>query len=226
MIARNRIVPAIGIAVAAAVALGALVRKVDAQVGGTLSEYTVLTSIGDIIFNKLTISNIIGPQVQRIPITDGKTDTGVAMAVETSQGAGTMGVARTTGTSLQLDGNVTSSNAKTDKVMWEIALPITYKAGTAIPVTIDQNYTGSGTVTGASTTITVAAYTESNGVETAITGITAAQPMTATPTDLIFTIPASAALISGQRIVIEIVMLVTSASGGNEGQINKIEFSA
>lgn len=228
MIERKKIHSAIGAGVAAAIALAAVVGLARAQTaaGGTLSQYTVFTSIGDIVFNKNTVSNIIGPQVQRYALTSGKTDTGVALAVEGSQGAGTFGVARTAGTNLQLDGEATSSNAKTDKVIWEFALPITYKAGTAIPCTINQNYTGSGTVTAGSTTLTVAAYTESNGVETAITGITAAQQMTAAITDLIFTIPASAALVSGQRIVLELVALVTSASGVNEAQINKVECTA
>ena len=40
------------------------------------------------------------------------------------------------------------------------------------------------------------------------------------------TIPATAALVSGQRLVLELVALVTSASGGNEAQINKVECTA
>jgi hypothetical protein len=97
-----------------------------------------------------------------------------------------------------------------------------YVAGAAIPVTVNANYTGSGTITGASTTLTLAAYTEVGGVETAITGITAAQQFTGTAANYVFNIPATAGLTVGQHLVLEVTMLVTTSSGANTGQINGI----
>jgi hypothetical protein len=94
--------------------------------------------------------------------------------------------------------------------------------GQAIPVVVNANYTGTGTVTAATTTLTLAAYTEVNGVETAIAGITAAQQFTGTATNYTFTIPGAAGLVAGQRIAIEVVMLVTTSAGAATGQINAV----
>src|ERR1700685_889363 len=117
-------------------------------------------------------------------LTDARSDAGVALTATATSGA--MGVARTAGTSLNLVGEATSSSAKTDKAMWELNTATSYVAGAVLPVTVNANYTTTGTVTAASTTITLNAYTEVNGVETAISGVTAAQQFTATATNYIF----------------------------------------
>ena len=127
-----------------------------------------------------------------IPLTDAAADTGVFLTATATAGA--MGVQRTAGTSLVLVGEATSGNAKTDKAMWEMCVPASYVPGQALPVTVNANYTGAGTVTAASTTLTLAAYTETNGVEAAIAGVTAAQQFTATATDYMFSIPGAAGL--------------------------------
>lgn len=161
-----------------------------------------------------------GGLVRYQSLTGAKSDAGVGLTASATAGA--MGVARTAGTNLDLVGEATSSSAKTDKAMWELNVADSYVAGSVIPVTVNANYTGSGTITGASTTLTVAAYTEVAGVETAITGITAAQQFTGTAANYVFNIPTTAALVPGQHIVVEVVMLVTSASGANTGQINSV----
>jgi hypothetical protein len=69
--------------------------------------------------------------------------------------------------------------------------------------------------------MTVAAYTEVNGVETAISGITAAQQIPATAGNLTFTIPGTG-LVPGSHVAVELVMLVTSASGAVTGSINSV----
>lgn len=159
-----------------------------------------------------------------LPLTNAKSDAGVGLTASATAGA--MGVARTAGTSLVLVGEATSASAKTDKALWEIDVPDSYVAGQALPVTINANYTGSGTVTAASTTLTLNAYTEVNGVEAAIAGVTAAQQFGAAATDYAFSIPGAAGLVPGQRIVIEIVMLVTTSANAAIGQINNVAITA
>ena len=166
-------------------------------------------------------TNLSGAYTRNLSLTDARFDSGITGAASGASGTG-FNIARTAGTSYSLTGVATSSSAVTTKVMWETNVASTYASGTAIPVVVNANYTGSGTITGASTTLTVAAYTEIGGVETALTGITAAQPFTGTAAAYTFNIPSTAGLAAGQHITIEVTMLVTSASGANTGQINGI----
>jgi len=160
-----------------------------------------------------------------LALTNAKSALGVPMTAAAGTPSGTVGIARTAGTSLQLVGEATNGNAKTDKALFEFNLPDSYVAGDNIPLTINAVVTGAGTLTAASTTMTVTAYTETNGVEAAI-AVTAAQEIAATTaTDLIFTITGTN-LVASQHIVIELAMLVTSASGANTGYINSVSYSA
>lgn len=165
------------------------------------------------------VSSSAGGMVRYQALTNAKLDSGIASASATGTSTA-FGVARTAGTSLSLVGAATSSSAVTTKAIWELNTADSYVAGAVLPVTVNANYTGTGTLTAASTTLTVTAYTEVGGVETAITGITAAQQFTGTAANYVFNIPTSAALIPGQHLVVEVTMLVTSASGANTGQIN------
>ena len=163
-----------------------------------------------------------GGLARNLKLTDAKSDLGVPMTAAAGTPAGTVGVSRTAGTSLVLVGEATSASANTDKALWELNVADSYVTGQAIPVVVNANYTGTGTVTAATTTLTLAAYTEVNGVETAIAGITAAQQFTGTATNYTFTIPGAAGLVAGQRIAIEVVMLVTTSAGAATGQINAV----
>ena len=62
-------------------------------------------------------------------------------------------MSRAAGTSLVLVGETTSSNAKTDKALFETNLADSYIAGANIAVTLNANYAGSGTPTAATTTL-------------------------------------------------------------------------
>jgi hypothetical protein len=161
-----------------------------------------------------------GGLVRYKALTDAKADNGVPLTATAGTPTGAVGVARTAGSALALVGETTSSSAKTDKALWDFDLPDTYVASANVPVTVNANYTGAGTITGASTTLTVAAYAEINGVETALT-VTAAQQFTGAPANYVFTITGTS-LTPGAHIAIEITMLVTSASGSNTGQINSV----
>jgi hypothetical protein len=164
-----------------------------------------------------------GAHTRYLALTDAKSDLGVPMTAAAGTPSGTVGVVRTAGTSLTLDGEATSSSAKTNKALFEFDLPDTYVAGTNIPVIVNTNYTGSGTVTGASCSMTVAAYTETNGVEAALT-VSAAQLITGTATNYTFTVTGTN-LVPGQHVAVELVLLVTSASGANTGHINSVAFN-
>lgn len=202
----------------AALTIGAAVGQ-----GAVLKQYTVFTSIGDIVFNRTTVSNIMGPIGRSIPLTDGKSDAGVPMTAAAGTPSGTVGVSRTAGTSLTLVGEVTSSSAKTDKVVFEIRVPDTYVApiGGTFPVNINASVSGSGTLTAASTTMTLAAYSETEGVEAALT-VSAAQQIVAAGSVLTFNVTPTSAIAPGRRLLLELTMLVTSASGANTGTINSV----
>jgi len=166
-------------------------------------------------------SNQSGTFTHWLSLTDARFDSGITGAASGASGTG-FNIARTAGTSYDLTGVATSSSAVTTKFLFETDVASTYVAGSAIPVVVNANYTGSGTITAASTTLTLNAYTEVGGVETAITGITAAQQFNSTPANYTFNIPSTAGLVPGQHIALELVMLVTTASGANTGQLNAI----
>lgn len=167
---------------------------------------------------------IMGGIKRNLPLTYARADSGAVLG--TTASGGIMGISRTAGTSMTLVGEATSASAKTDKAYLEIAVPDSFVAGSALPVTVNANYTGSGTVTAASTTVALAAYTEAGGVESAIAGITAAQQITGTPTDYVFTIPAAAALVPGQRVLLEVTLVVTTSAGAATGQVNNMAVTA
>jgi hypothetical protein len=164
-----------------------------------------------------------GGLVRNLPLIDAHSDLGVPLTAAPGTPAGTVGVVRTAGTSLTLDGEATSGSAKTDKAIWERNLPDTYVPNANIALVVNCNYTGAGTVTAGSTTMTVAAYTEVNGVETALT-VSAAQQIPAAAGNLTFTITGTG-LTPGARVMFELVMLVTSSSGANTGHVNSVSFT-
>jgi hypothetical protein len=161
------------------------------------------------------------PASYLLSLLDAKSDAGVGLTASATSGA--MGISRTAGTSLVLAGEATSASAKTDKAVFGFELPDHYVPGTDLQILVNCNYSGSGTVTAASTTMAVAAYTEINGVEAALT-VGAAQQMASAAGTLSFNVTGTN-LTSGQRILVELTMLVTSASGANTGAVNSVGYS-
>ncbi len=157
-----------------------------------------------------------------LDLTNAKADSGVAVTGTATGGA--VGVSRTAGTSLVLLGEATSGSAKTDKAFWQLNLPTTYVAGAAIPVIVNAAVLGTGTLTGASTTISVAAYTENTGTETALT-VSAAQSLVATAQGYTFSVTGTG-LAVGQPLGIEVTGLVTSSSGANTFEIQSLAYQA
>lgn len=204
-----------------------LLLQSQAITGGTL--YTSILKQpglgGAPIGNALAFVPTAASGLQRyLNLIDGHSDAGVPMTATPGTPSGTVGVSRTAGTSLVLTGEATSSSAKTDKVIWQTNLPSSYVANASVPVVVNANYATSGTVTAANTTITVAAYTEVNGVETALT-VSAAQQFTATAANYTFTVTGTG-LTPGANVVIEVVMLVTTSAGAATGQINSVSYTA
>ena len=80
-----------------------------------------------------------------------------------------MGISRTAGSVMKLLGEATSASGVTDKALFDVVLPDSYVAAADIPVIVRTTTTGTGVQTAATTTMTVAAYYESAGTETALT---------------------------------------------------------
>lgn len=157
-----------------------------------------------------------------VQLLDAKSDAGVPLTATPTSGA--MGISRTAGTSLQLLGEATSASAKTDKAIFAATLPATYIAGSNFSVVVNCLATG-GTITAASTTMTVVVYYEALGVETALT-VSAAQEIPATNTALTFSVTGVAGLVAGTQIVIELTMLVTTSASAGQGTVNSVAFLA
>lgn len=158
-----------------------------------------------------------------LPITSAKSDAGVGLTATATGGA--MGVSRTAGTSLRLVGEATSASAVTDKAMWEFSLPDTYVAGAVIPVNANAAIGGTGTITAASCTLALAAYSEALGVETALTVTGGTQQIVAGGGTLSWNV-AGTGLVPGSHVALELTMLITTATGANTGQVNEVWFLA
>lgn len=192
--------------------------------GGTLYTSTSKDKAGNAVGVASTFvpSTAGGGYTRWLDLTAAKLDSGLPTSSTSAPSGTNFAVSRTAGTSLALIGGATSASAVTTKAMWEFNTASTYVAGSALPIVVNANYTGGGTVTAASTTLTVNVYTEVNGVETALTGITAAQQFTGTAANYTFTVPATAGLVVGQHLTVEVTMLVTTSAGAATGQINAI----
>lgn len=168
------------------------------------------------------VGNSAAGTLRFMPLTNAKADNGAAITGTATGGA--VGVARTAGTSLVLLGEATSASAKTDKAFFETNLPDSYQAGANIPVVVDAAVLGTGTLTTASTTLSVAAYTEVNGVESALT-VSAAQTLNAVQQAYTFTVT-GAGLLASQHLGLEVTGLVTSSSGANTLELASIALFA
>ena len=176
-------------------------------------------------FAQSFVPTAAGGMTRYLALTSAKSDLGVPMTAAAGTPSGTVGISRTAGSSMTLIGEATSgADNKTDKALFEFNLPDSYKAGSNIVVTVNCNTTGT-VITANSTTMTVAAYTESNaGVEAALS-VSAAQQIAATAGDLAFTITGTG-LVPGQHVAVELTMLVTTGSGAAHGIINSVRYGA
>jgi hypothetical protein len=166
------------------------------------------------------------PSVRYLGLTDVKTSTGLPMVTATA--ATTLpGIARSAGSSMYLTGVATNgATPATTKMFWEFNLPTTYVPGANIPVLINCVVPIATNVTAASTTMTVAAYTEVDGVETALTVSAAQQMALTTASTLTFTVTGTN-LTPGSHISLELTSLVTTTAGGASSvRVNSVGFSA
>ena len=165
-------------------------------------------------------TNLSGSFTRYLSLADARLDSGIISTSATGSST-SYGVARTAGTSYALIGAATSASAVTTKAFWETNVASTYVSGTAIPIVVNSNYTGSGTVTAASTTVNIAVYTEVGGVETSVfTGT--AQQISGTPVNYTFSVPSTVGFVAGQHFAIEVTMLVTTSANAATGQINSV----
>ena len=201
--------------------------SVDSQAvtGGTIF-ITTISRAGQIDqVSSNFVPSALGSTRRYLSLTNAKDDTGIPLTAVAGTPTGAVGIARTAGTSLTLVGEATSSSAKTNKALFEFNLPDSYVPGKDIAVVVNAFAAGTGTLTTLSTTMTVAAYSETNGVEAALSVSAAVLIPKTTAADLAFTITGTG-LVPGQHIALELTMLITTASGANTGTINSISFQA
>lgn len=171
-------------------------------------------------------TSIVPPEAsggtRNLAITAARAPTGVALTATAAAGA--FGIARTAGTSLLLVGEATSANSKTDGAMWQTNLPASYVAGADIPVTVNAAIAGTGTLTANSCLMAVAAYTEVNGVETALT-VSAAGTINPAGGDMSFTITGTG-LQPGSQLAIQTNGTIVSSSGANTLQVRGVSLVA
>lgn len=191
--------------------------------GGALYQTVLVPKGGNPSVASTFVAGGAGSQARYLNLTEGKLTTGLPMTGVTGSST-SFGVARTAGTSLTLVGTATSSSATTNKVFFEFNLPSTYVAGANIPVVVNANYTGGGTVTAASTTVAAQLYTETAGVEAAVT-TSASQQFTGTAAAYTFTVTGTG-LVPGQHVSVELTMVSTTSAGAITGQVNSVAYTA
>jgi hypothetical protein len=160
-----------------------------------------------------------GNLTDRLPLLNARNTTGAALGASATSGA--MGYSITLGTSAALVGEATSSSAKTDVCLFEYILPSSYVAGTNPQLVVNTNYTGSGTVTAVSTTMTPTVYAEVDAGTQGANICSTAQQIGSSAADLTFTLTGTG-LTAGQRLMLELSMLVTTSAGAATGQVNSI----
>ena len=183
---------------------------------------TVAIETGGLVGGLLRLSGYTAP-LRQLPLTGAKSDAGVPLTATAAAGA--LGVARTAGSSLQLVGEVTTASSKTDKALWELNVVTNGGTVTAIPVVVNAQYGGTGTVTGSSTVLALSAYSEAAGVETALTVSGGSQQLTSANQALSWSI-AGSGIADGGHIVVEAVATVVTTSGNASAVINSIGIGA
>jgi len=161
--------------------------------------------------------------VHTLPIADFLSDGGLVLSA--TPGAGNFGITRTAGSVFVLTGETATAGTKTDKATAQVTLLSSYNNGAAIPVVVNCNTAGSGTITAASTVLSVAAYSEINGVEAVLTVTGGSQQIPSTAGNLNYSI-AGTGLVQGATITIELTATVVTSAGSANAQINSVSYTA
>ena len=170
----------------------------------------------------------VAPPAHLLRLTKAKTTTGIP--VNGSAPSGGFLIARTAGTSMNLQSETTSTSTVTDVVMFEFTLPDTYVAGAALPVIVNANYTGAGTLTAGFPTLSMTCSTfTAAGAQNAAQSV-AAQVIGSSAAAYTFTVTAAQAvnngMAPGSRVMLVFTGIVNSASGSNTLVINSVRYTA
>lgn len=135
--------------------------------------------------------------------------------MQAAAAAGDFGVTCTPGTVLQLIGEAANNNTKTDKALWEFALPSNYVAGQDLALIVNAELNGAGTA--GTKTIDASVYRQArDGTGTVDLCATDAQNLAAAAGDFTFAVT-GATLNPGDVIlvVVTIALQETAASALN-----------
>ncbi|MDE2103982.1 MAG: hypothetical protein KGL39_42490 [Patescibacteria group bacterium] len=161
---------------------------------------------------------------QKLPLLTAKTSSGIPLP--TTAAAGKLATSSTPGTSLYLLGEAAQNTSKTDGCQFELTIPRSYIAGTALSITINAQYNVSG---GTVPTCTVAAslYLAANaGTEGSNLVTTSATALTTSAADYVFAVTGTT-LTPGARVIIGISTVIREAgnTGTLTGQVNSVRWS-
>ncbi len=206
---------------------GAVATYTDVVAGGTIVIASLANPPGSGLPASIAATFIpaaMSGATRNLSLVDANGPTGVPITATAGATGGAVGIVRSAGTSCVLQGLATSGNAKDNFALWQVNLPASYVAGANIPVIVNAGILGTGTLNAGSCTLTVQAFVEVNGVETALT-VSASQTIVATPAPYTFTITGTG-LTTYENVCIEVDGLVTSSSGANTLEINSVSFVA
>jgi len=149
----------------------------------------------------------------RIPLLSGKTATGAPLLVAAAVATDFIPSASATN-AFNLAGTVSNGNAKTNDVLFDIALPNDYVAGTDITAYIAAGYATSGGTVSLATVDLVAGLATDAGAGGADICATAAQTIAADTAEKAFTITGTT-LTPGCRLVLKATVAITNNNATN-----------
>lgn len=202
---------------------GTTIQYVDVE-GGRLYFGSIRQGTGPAqVTGPAFVPNAAGGIELFLGLSDAKSALGVPLTAAAGTPSGAVGIARTAGTSLDLVGEATSGNTKTNVGFWEFNLPPDYVAGSDLALNVNCSISGSGTLTAASCVLTPTMYTEVNGTETALT-ISEGQQIVAAGSTLTFRVTGDD-LNPGDHLGLQLSMAIVSSSGANTGHIRSVSIS-
>lgn len=202
--------------------LGSAVKDDGTCITGAYAVYNASGSLPQLAPSRPAAA--LGGVTLRLPLTQGRSDTGLVM--DATGAAGLFHIVNSTGTSLTLLSEAANNNTKTDYVLWELQIPEFYKAGANLTITVSAKYTAAGTA-GTKTILADCYLLASDGTSGTTLVATSAATLTTSTAEYAFTVTGTT-LTPGARVLVRVkgVIQETAAGGNNTITVNSVRISA